>query len=338
MLPVLSGPRVLLVACAVLVAVAMTSPATAQSTGMVKGKVFDGKGQPIEVAKVTIEFKDGVSRVYTVKTNKKGEYTQIGLPPGNYKVTAEKEKVGAQSYDCRVRLGDTAEVNFQLAPGSSGPTKEDAAKVVAIKKLFDEGVAASRTADQAALAGDLEAARVSRDGALAKFTEAATVMPTCFDCYYNIGYAYAQKKEYDKAEEAFKKAIELKADYVEAYNGLATIYNAQKRFDDAQAASQKAAALATASGSAGGGGGVDALYNQGVIAWNAGKAEDAKKAFEEALKADPKHANSHYQLAMCQINLGKLPEAVAEFESYMQLAPDGQYAAQVKAMLLQLKK
>lgn len=324
MLPVLSGPRVLLVACAVLVAVAMTSPATAQSTGMVKGKVFDGKGQPIEAAKVTIEFKDGVSRVYTVKSNKKGEYTQIGLPPGNYKVTAEKEKIGAQSYDCRVRLGDTAEVNFQLAPGTSGPTKEDLAKMATIKKLFDEGVAASRSGDN--------------DTALAKFNEAATVMPTCFDCYYNIGFAHAQKKEYDKAEEAFKKSIELKADYVEAYNGLATIYNAQKKFDEAQAASQKAAALATASGAAAGGGGVDALYNQGVIAWNAGKAEDAKKAFEEALKADPKHANSHYQLAMCQINLGKLPEAVAEFESYIQLAPDGQYAAQVKAMLAQLKK
>jgi tetratricopeptide (TPR) repeat protein len=324
MLPVLSGPRVLLVACAVFVAVAMTSPATAQSTGMVKGKVFDGKGQPIEAAKVTIEFKDGISRVYTVKSNKKGEYTQIGLPPGNYKVTAEKEKVGAQSYDCRVKLGDTAEVNFQLAPGTSGPTKEDAAKVAAIKKLFDEGVAASRSGDN--------------DTALAKFTEAANVMPTCYDCYYNIGFAHAQKKDYDKAEEAFKKSIELKADYPEAYNGLAQIYNAQKKFDEAQAASQKAAALATAGGAAASGSGVDALYNQGVIAWNAGKAEDAKKAFEEALKADPKHANSHYQLAMCQINLGKLPEAVAEFELYMQLAPDGQYAAQVKAMLVQLKK
>ena len=41
---------------------------------------------------------------------------------------------------------------------------------------------------------------------------------------------------------------------------------------------------------------------------------------------------------MCFINLGKMPEAVAEFEAYLQIAPDGQYAAQVKAMLTQLKK
>jgi tetratricopeptide (TPR) repeat protein len=324
MLPATSGRRVLLAACAVLVAVALASPVIAQSTGMVKGKVVDAKNQPVEGAKITIEYKDGISRVYTVKTNKKGEFTQIGLATGNYSVTAEKEKLGSTTYDVRVRLGEQTEVNFLLDPSQSGPSKEEKAKVAAIKQLFDEGVTASRAGDH--------------DTALAKFTEATTVMPTCYDCYYNIGFAQAQKKEYAKAEEAFKKSIELKADYIEAYNGLATIYNAQKKFEDAQAASQKAAALASAAGTSAGGGGVDALYNQGVIAWNAGKAEDAKKSFEDAIKADPKHANSHYQLAMCFINLGKMTEAVTEFESYMQLAPDGQYATQVKAMLSQLKK
>jgi tetratricopeptide (TPR) repeat protein len=323
MLPVLTGRRVLLLACAVLVAVAMAAPATAQ-TGMVKGKVVDAKGQPVEGATVTIEYKEGVSRSYTVKTNKKGEYTQIGLSTGNYKITATKDKL-AQSFDARVSLASTAEVNFKLDPASgAGPSKEEAAKLTAIKKLFDDGVALSRSGDN--------------DSAIAKFNEAIGVMPSCYDCYYNIGYAYAQKKDYPKAEEAFKKSIELKPEYVEAYNGLATIYNAQKKFDLAQEASQKAASLAAAGGGTAGGGSVDALYNQGVIAWNAGKAEDAMKAFQEALKVDPKHANSYYQLGMCYINLGKMADAAQAFESYLTNAPDGQYAAQVKAMLPQLKK
>jgi len=65
----------------------------------------------------------------------------------------------------------------------------------------------------------------------------------------------------------------MKANYVEAYNGLATVYNAQKKFDKAQEASQKAAELASAAGpgAGGGAGAVDAEYNQGVIDWNAGK-------------------------------------------------------------------
>ena len=324
MLPVLTGRRALLVTLAVLLAVAIATPGFAQSTGMVKGKVFDAQDKPVDAAKVTIAFKDGISRTYEVKTNKKGEFIQIGLPPGNYTLTAEKEKLGSQSFDARVRLGEAAEVNFKLVPGAGGPTKEDMAKAAAVKKLFDEGVAASRSNDH--------------DGALAKFNEAATLLPSCFDCYYNIGFAYAQKKDYVQAETAFKKALELKPDYVEAFNGLATIYNAQKKFDEAQAASQKAAELAAAAGPAAGGGSVDALYNQGVIAWNAGKAEEAKASFEAAIKSNPTHADSHYQLGMCFVNLGKLAEAAGEFEQYLKIAPDGQYAEQAKALVSQLKK
>jgi tetratricopeptide (TPR) repeat protein len=324
MLPVHSGRRALLVVLAVLAAVAIASPGWAQSTGMVKGKVVDGENKPVDAAKVTISFLDGISRTYEVKTNKKGEFIQIGLPPGRYKVTAEKEKLGAQSFDARVRLGEAAEVNFALDPRIAGPTKEDAAKAEAVKKLFEDGVAASRSNDY--------------DGALAKFNEALGLLPTCYDCYYNIGFAHAQKKEFDKAEESFKKALELKADYAEAYNGLATVYNAQKRFDDAQAASQKAAELSATAGATAGGGSVDALYNQGVIAWNAGKAEEAKKHFEEVVKLNPQHADAHYQLGMCFVNLGNLAEAAGMFEKYLSIAPDGQYAEQAKALVAQLKK
>ncbi len=328
MFPVSSGRRLLMLVAAVLAAAIIASPAFAQTTGMVKGKVLDQKGQPIEGAKITIESMDpGVNRSYTVNSNKKGEFAQIGVPPGQYKVTAEKERIGAQSFDVRVRLGDPSEVKFVLAPGAVTATKEQQQKAAAVQAAFDAGVAASKANDH--------------DTAIAKFQEAIAVLPNCFDCYYNIGQANAQKKDYAKAEEAFKKAIELKPDYADAYNGLATIYNAQKRFEDAAAASQKAVEVSAAAAPAGapaGGGNVNALYNQGVIAWNAGKAEDAKTKFEEALKADPNHAASHFQLGMCLVNLGKLPDAAAEFDTYLKLAPDGEFAAQAKALVAQLPK
>jgi tetratricopeptide (TPR) repeat protein len=337
MLPVHSGRRVLVLAIALLAAVALTMPAAAQSTGMVKGKVLDGKSQPVEKAKVTIEFKEGITRKYEVETNKKGEYIQIGLPPGQYKVTAEKSGLGMQSFDARVRLGDAAEVNFMLQPGAAGVglSKEDAAKNVAIKGVFDAGVAASKAGDH--------------DGAIAKFKEAAamlaikekdgTTKETCYDCYYNIGYAYSQKKDYADSEAAFKEALAIKPDYVDAYNGLATVYNAQKKFEEATAASAKAVELAaSAGGGAAGGGSVDALYNQGVINWNAGKIPEAQKCFEDAIKLNPNHADSHYQLGMAFVNQGKLAEAVPEFETYLKLAPEGQYAAQAKGIIATLKK
>ena len=148
-----------------------------------------------------------------------------------------------------------------------------------------------------------------------------------------------QKKDYDKAEASYKKAIELKADYADAYAGLASVYNAQRKFDLAAAASAKATEL---SSTLGGGntasGGADALYNQGVILWNGGKVAEAKKAFESAIQANPNHAEAHYQLGMALVNEGNLTGAATEFETYMKLAPDGPNSATAKALVAQLKK
>jgi tetratricopeptide (TPR) repeat protein len=320
----LNGRHARRAVCALVAAFALAAPAVAQSTGMVKGLVRDDKGQPIDGAKITIEFVEGVNRKQETKTNKKGEFVQIGLQSGAYKITAEKEGIGSQQFDARVRIGQATEVNFVLSGKNAPPSKEDLAKGAELKKTFEEGVVASRAANY--------------DEAIAKFTHGAELSTTCADCYYNIGYAYSQKKEYDKAEAAYKKAIEIKADYAEAYNGLANIYNAQRKFDEAAAASTKAAELGGSAAAAGAGGNVNAMYNQGVILWNAGKIPEAKKQFEAVLKADPNHAESHYQLGMALVNEGNLAAAATEFETYLKLAPDGPNSATAKALVAQLKK
>ena len=97
-----------------------------------------------------------------------------------------------------------------------------AAKKAELKKAFEEGVTASRAGNH--------------DAAIASFQSAAELNPNCFDCYYNIAFSETQKKEWDKAEAAYKKAIELKADYAEAYSGLANVYNATRKFDEAATA------------------------------------------------------------------------------------------------------
>jgi tetratricopeptide (TPR) repeat protein len=296
----------------------IAAPAFAQ-TGMIKGKVVDPEGKPLAGVAITVEFQDGINRKYEAKTDRRGEFIQIGLPSGNYKVTATHEKLGSQTFDTRVRVGQTAEVNFSLTPGAGGGGAENA-KAAELKKLFDEGVAASRANDH--------------DAAIAKFEAAAGVVPNCYDCYFNIGVAYMQKKDAAKAEEAWKKAIEMKPDYTEALTALSTLYNNQKRFDEAVAMSAKAAQA----GGASGGGSADAVYNQGIILWNQGKIPEAKAKFEEALKANPNHAESHFQLGMALLNEGKMPDAVGSFETYLKLAPTGQFAEQAKLLLAQLKK
>ncbi len=293
-------------------ALAAASSAFAQST-MIKGKVADVKGQPMVGVAITIESVGGI-RKFTTKTDRRGEFIQLLTESGQYRVTATDEKVGTAQTELRVILGRVSEANLVLAAATAA---NDDGKAAALKKAFEEGVAASRAGNQ--------------DDAIAKFEAALTVSPACFDCLYNIGVAQLAKKDDKAAEDAWMKALAVKPDYTEALNALSTLYNNQKRFDEASAMSAKAVA-------AGGGGGADATYNQGIILWNQGKIADAKVKFEETIKANPTHADAHYQLGMALLNEGKLPEAVGAFEAYVKLDPNGQYATQAKGMIAQLKK
>ena len=298
-------------ALAVAVILAVAVPALAQ-TGLVKGKVVDATGKPVADAVIAIEFMEGSSRKLTTKSDKRGEFVQLGLQSGGYRVTATTEKLGSGFADTRVRIGNTSEVTITL---STVPPGTDP-KMAELKKAFDEGVAASRANEF--------------DTAIARFQAAIAVQPTCHECYFNIGYAYLQKKDEKQAEASWQKALEVKPDHAETLNSLATLFNNQKRFDEAAATSAKAAASAPA-------GNADAIYNQGIILWNGGKIAEAKVKFEEATKADPNNADARFQFGMALLNEGKVPEAVASFEQYLKMAPTGQFAGQAKGMLAQLK-
>src|SRR5207249_11773287 len=125
-------------------------PAADQSPGMGKGLVEDSQGRRVAGAKVIIGMTAGVSRHFEAKSNKKGEFIQIGLQSGPYKVTAQKDKLTSNTAEVRVAISRPAEVNLILGAGgpSAAASKEAAAKNAELKKTFDEGVTASRAGTQ----------------------------------------------------------------------------------------------------------------------------------------------------------------------------------------------
>jgi tetratricopeptide (TPR) repeat protein len=304
------------------VLVAWAAPVFAQG-GLVKGKVVDSANQIVEGATVIIETKDGGARRFKVTTNKKGEYIQIGLQPGQWTVTASKEGIGEDKAEIRMGLGASEQIDFTLRKGgSAGMSKEAAAKIDAMQKAFDEGVAMTQ-------AGKL-------DEAIAKFMEAKAQNPDCYACQFNIGLAYASKKDVAKAEEAFLAASALKPEAPEPFNQLATLYNVAKQFD--KAAQMATEASKRSGGAAGGTASAESLFNQGVVLWNGQKYAEAKTQFEAAVKVRPDYADAHYWVGMANLNTGQMPAARSAFESYLKHAPTGQYAEQVKTFLTQLPK
>ena len=301
---------------AFVVALAMSAPVFAQS--IIRGTVVDAQAKPVVGATVSIESAENGVRQVTTKTDKKGEFIQIGLPNGRYKVTVTSGDL-TQTLTLPVQQGPNPPLSFQLTP-NSGLSEADAKAQAALTGTTQEAMAALQSGNN--------------DVAIAKFNEVVAGVPTCSDCYYNLGVAHSNKMEWDQAEAAFKKAIELNPQHGEAYSGLARVYNEQKKFDLAVEASQKASEIAAASGS--GGASAEALYNQGVTLWNAQKFDEAKTQFEAAVKADPNMSLAYYQLGMANLNLGQIPEAKEAFQSYLKVDANGPKAAEVEAFLKQL--
>jgi tetratricopeptide (TPR) repeat protein len=309
----------------------VAAPAAAQS-GSIRGKVVDAQGNPVDGAKVSIQNIEVSGRSLDTKTNKKGEYMQVGLQPGRYKITATKGDL-TTTKETQIHL-EMGVLDLTLAPSAGGAgapiSKEEAAKqkakVDAMNAAFKDGV------DLVNQGKDNEA--------IAKFQEVLASAPNCAECYSNIGTIQVREKKYDEAEQSYKKALELKPDFADPYAGLATIYNAQKKPEQAMEASKKAAELsnAAASGTPGASGGsASAVFNQGVILWNAGKIPEAQTQFEQAVKLDPTLAEAHYWLGMALVNAGKTADAKTHFEEYLKLAPTGQYAETAKNILASIK-
>lgn len=303
---------------------AFAAPVSAQS-GQLKGKVIDAQNKPLIDAKITMLAGD-TNRKFETKTDSKGEWRQIGLPPGAYTVTAEKNGL-SQTFDVRVGM-DTKELNFSLLPGAAGgkataeEKKKEEARIEGIKAAFAQGAELTNAGKY--------------DEAIVKFNEVLASVPKCSECYVNIAAIHSRKQEWAMAEDTYKKAIAVNPESVDAYNGLANAYNAQKKFSEAQAMNAEATKRLTATGGAGGN--ADGLYNQGVIAWNANDFPKAQELFAAAIKANEKHAESHFMLGQVNLNLGKLPEAAKEFELYMKLAPTGPNAEKAKANFEMLKQ
>jgi Tfp pilus assembly protein PilF len=310
--------------CALVLGLASVATPAAAQTGQVRGKVTDAENKPVEGAKVTIQLIDNNSK-FEVKTKKNGEFMQIGLSPGQYKITAEKDGLSA-SRNSRISL-DMTEVNLTLTKGGAATgdmSKEDRAKAEAkmagVKAAYAEAAALTNAG--------------KNDEAIAKFNEVLKDVPKCTECYIGIAIANANKKDYAAAEAAYKQAIVIDPNSADAYNGLATIYNDQKKFAEAKEMSAEAMKR---SGAAGGTGSADSMYNAGVISWNANDFAKAQEQFAAAAAANPNHAESHFMLGQVDLNLGKLPEAAKEFETYLKLAPSGPNAEKAKANAEMLK-
>lgn len=347
----------------------LLTPATWAQTGRLSGKVLDLQGNPYPDVVITITNKDNGAH-FVVKTDKDGNYQQVGLQNGIYNVNFKKDNI---NYTDQVQIsnatGDKGSVlneDFQAIAKKSGydveaakKQQEAASKFKAMKTHFDNGVHAIADADatkqqlrtstpdqkatlQAQLNTDYQTAVTEFEQAQQSAPEKDPNLPTILG---NLGVAYDGAGKYPEAVDTLQKAVELKptpALYMQLGTDLARI----GKIPEAGAACDKAATLDPTSKTIG-----ESCYkNMGVVLSNSGKMKDATEPLQKATQMDPKDADAWYLLGNALTNQvdakkegGKdvyiIPPGTLEaYQKYLELQPNGPHAADAKASLDSLKQ
>ncbi|MFB6273533.1 MAG: carboxypeptidase regulatory-like domain-containing protein, partial [Salinibacter sp.] len=98
-----------------------TPPASAQSTGVVTGRVTDAEtGRPLPSVNVIVEGTDDEGSPRGTSTGPQGRFTVEGLAPDRYTVRARFVGFAARSREVEVPAGETVRVQFALSPRTVG--------------------------------------------------------------------------------------------------------------------------------------------------------------------------------------------------------------------------
>jgi len=131
---------------------------------------------------------------------------------------------------------------------------------------------------------------------------------------YERGRVLHQKEQLSDAERAYKKAIKINQDFVEAHGNLGNVLVDRGRLKEASGAYRKALKLLPDHPML--------LNNLGNALQLQGKNEEAISCFNAAITQDPDYADAHSNLGNALRELGRVEEAITSYKSAIKIAPD----------------
>jgi tetratricopeptide (TPR) repeat protein len=317
------------------------------STARIKGTITAG-GKPFPDAQVVLTSKEN-GRKFKFKTDKNGQLTGYGVPYGGYDeevFNASGEAVFKRALNIISENG-TTENDISVDVSSGGAAQPTISKEE-LERLKGER---EKALGENALISQLNPALQAKDWATAEpiLQKLITMNPARWDYQQALGNAQLSLGKNDDAVATYEKAIPLaeaakndpKSDPAKAKAAVAQMltnegnaYLKLKKNDKAIESYTKAAAMDPNPGTA--------YFNLCATQYNSGNTQGALAACDKAIAADPNKADAYFikgSLMMGdskQDKDGKLiaPPGTAEaLNKYLELAPDGGHANDVKQML-----
>ena len=237
---------------------------------------------------------------------------------------------------------------FVNAPGYR-PVQQDAdLQVVARAYLVFEIVAETSKNVANPLFGDVVDARipaVARDEynaarsslskksyqeAITHLEKAVFAYPEFFDAQMLLGTAFMDLRQWDKAEKALQRALEIKSDNVPALIHLGEVFWRQKRYSEAEQTLKDALKLDEKSW--------HGQFTLGRLYWDMGEVAKAAAPIGMTLQLKPDLAEAHLLAGNILLRVGQQERALVEYREYLRLSPKGEFASQVQELVQKVQK
>lgn len=293
-----------------------------RGTARMNGIVLDPAGKPVAGAKVTAVFAQSGGSTFEETTDKKGEFTFMGVGTGNWDVT-----VNAKGYLPVTQRIYTSQLN-----------KNPKFTIKLEKKAEGTGIVQDETTFQMLEEGNAFFKEGKFDTALLMYQDFLAKNPGAYQVQLNIGDCYREKGEYDKAIETYNKLIEQAGPdktmgKTMAAKGLAAIglcYQKQNKLTEAQDYFKKSIEMAPQD--------ENLPYNVAEICFSNGLIDEAIKYFEMASQIKPEWPDPYLRVAYAYLNKGDSAKAAENLEKFIKLEPETERTAQAKAILEAIKK
>jgi len=343
-----------IVTAALLLAMGAGTAWSQATSGKIKGTITEG-GKPLANAQVVLTSL-GTGKTYKMKTDKDGSFSGVGITFGDYEEEIISE-AGDKLFKKQARVmgegGAVDDLSIEVSGGTAGGqpkvTKEQ------IEKIKAENAKATNMNALINLYNTAKAAQNWADAETA-LTQMVTVEPR-WEFYQALGGIQMNLKKYQESVDSYEKGIQIaqeaaagKAagggsapDPAKAKAGIGQMLGAEgnsylklNKQPEAIAALTKSAEMDPNPGTA--------FFNLCAIQYNTGNMQAAGAACDKAIAADPAKADAYFIKGSVLIGMsdGKLdpsghlivPVGTKEaLNKYLELAPEGGHASDVKAML-----
>jgi len=292
---------------------------SAAQVARVAGLVKDESGQPIKGATIRAENPDAPLGSLTAATDDKGRFAIIGLARGEWMFTAEAPGFQAQF----------TELNIVRTGTPLPPLVFAMPKAIVRPPAGVEGLTAKDLQQQLA-AADALFQQQKYEEAVGIYRSILRGAPSLAVVNLQIGAAYRNLKDYDKAIVAYNDLLKAEPENAKAQIGAAM---ASMEKGDAQAAEQELARAA-----AGPGPSRDVFYSLGEIKSAKNQNDEAIGWYQKAAAADISWGKPLYRLGTLAMDKGDKDAALKAMSQVLAVDPTSPEAEQARTAIEQLKK